>query len=497
MNNMTPLAISNNQLIEKNYGDSVPSYINYDDILKSKIKILKQKIESISSEVSKKSFEGNDDFGHIIHKKNIETFYPSTLKELSEYVLMSQQTKIPLVCRGQGHSTFGQAQMASGLVIDLSKFNKVQEPQTDRITIECGAKWKDVLKVCLQSGLTPPVLTDYLGLSVGGVLSVGGISGHTHQHGTVADNVLELKVMTMDRKVHQCSRTENADLFNASLTTLGQFTIILEATIKLVPAPKTCHGHAMFYDDLQTYIEDQTYLVKNKLCDYVEGHIIKLDFDHPINESLSKVTNKEWVYMIEAVQYDKGTTDKPSHDQGNLRPIFTKENEVPYKDFANRMKPGVKFLKTQGSWHQQHPWINLFLPSDQVLNVVNDLMKTISPEDTGGWPILMYPINKSALSCEYFQTPESDIIWVLAMLRNSADQQTTDKLIEKNRLLYGEVKKNGGKMYPIGAIPMEYNDWKNHFGNQWKVFKQLKKEADPYYLLGMGQGIFKHKEKSI
>ena len=36
-------------------------------------------------------------------------------------------------------------------------------------------------------GLTPPVLTDYLHLSVGGTISVGGIGGATSRFGTQAD----------------------------------------------------------------------------------------------------------------------------------------------------------------------------------------------------------------------------------------------------------------------------------------------------------------------
>lgn len=488
----TPSTKSSNQLIENNYEVLLPLQIARDVYIKSQLDILKQEVESRTSEVSQKSFKGNDDFGHIIHKKNIETFSPSTLKELSELVLMAQHSKIPLVCRGQGHSTFGQAQIENELVLDLSQFSKIQAPATDRITVECGAKWKDILKLSLQHGLTPPVLTDYLELSAGGVISVGGLSGQTHEQGTVADNVLALKVMTMDGKVHHCSRTENTDLFNASLTTLGQFTIILEATIKLVPAPKSCHVYSLYYDDLQTFIEDQTFLVKNKVCNYLEGQIVKLGLNPSIDESLSAVTKKDWCYMIEAALYDDETSDKPTLDIKSLHPLLVKDEEKNYYDFTNRMKPGVKFLKNQGSWDQQHPWINLFLPSDQIFNVVNDMMKTISLEDTGGWPILMYPINKAALSCEYFQTPQSEIIWVLAILRNSPDSLTTEKLIEKNRLLYGVVNKIGGKMYPIGAIPMDSNDWKKHFGTQWKAIKQLKKESDPYHLLGRGMGIFKH-----
>ena len=37
--------------------------------------------------------------------------------------------------------------------------------------------WATVLDAALASGTTPPVLNDYMHLSVGGTLSVGGIGG--------------------------------------------------------------------------------------------------------------------------------------------------------------------------------------------------------------------------------------------------------------------------------------------------------------------------------
>jgi FAD/FMN-containing dehydrogenase len=44
----------------------------------------------------------------------------------------------------------------------------------DRIVLDAGATWRDVLTVALPQGLTPPVLPEYLDLSVGGTIAAGG-----------------------------------------------------------------------------------------------------------------------------------------------------------------------------------------------------------------------------------------------------------------------------------------------------------------------------------
>lgn len=468
------------------YGNSFPKDISHEGFL-SKTEVNPNSSELKASSVSLKRFSSNDDFGHHIHKECLGTFFPSTVEEISRIISYAKQAKIPLTCRGSGHSTYGQAQVDQGIIIDFGRFCKVNAPQKDRITVECGAKWKDIVKTTLQEGLTPPVLTDYLGLSAGGVLSVGGLGGQTHQSGTVADNVLELKVITMDGQVRNCSPQENKALFDASLTTLGQFVIILEATIKLVPAPKTCQYISLFYDDLQTYMEDQALLAKTKTCQYLEGQIVKSGVNPLMDSSAATASKKEWYFMIEAVVYQ----DHPPLDLGKLHPVSTQTESKSYADFIHRLKPGVKFLKANKSWHQCHPWIDVLLPHETAFKVVSEVLGTLTLEDTGGWPILMYPLDKSKLGCPYFQTPESDTIWLFDILRHAPDPQSAEKMVQRNRAIYERVLANGGTMYPISSIPLNRSDWKKHFGKQWVSFKVLKKEHDPLSLLGLGRSIFK------
>lgn len=440
-------------------------------------------------------FQSNDDFGHIKKEKCYCTFSPMTFEQLYKIVIeFAQKIKIPINCRGQAYSTGGQAQVKNGILIDFSNLNKIYPPKNEEMSVkvECGALWKDVVDECLKFELTPPVLPDFLGLSVGGVLSVGGISGQTHQHGLVADNVIELKVMTLDGKIHSCSKTQNTDLFNASLATLGQFTIILEATLKLIPAPNKCKTFFFYYDDLNNFMKNQTDLIKNKVFNYLQGHIVpSLN-----NQSPSNVT-KNWGFVIEAAHYQYDDLERFPFDFGTLKTINVICEEKSYKDFIFRREPSVDLFKKNGSWYHPHPSIQVFIPQDHAYKIVNGLMKSLTLNETGGWPISLSPFNKSALSalsCPYFQTPDSEIFWSFSILRHAKDDQTAEEMIQKNRMLYDKIAAIGGKIYPTGSTPMFKNDWKAQYGTQWKEFKNLKKE-DHLYLLGRGPGIFKHKEK--
>lgn len=92
----------------------------------------------------------------------------------------------------------------------------------DRAVVQAGARWSEVLKATPPLGLTPPVLTDYLELSIGGTLSADGLGGATHRHGAQVDTIGELEVVTGAGDRVACSPTRHADLFRAVPAGLGQ-----------------------------------------------------------------------------------------------------------------------------------------------------------------------------------------------------------------------------------------------------------------------------------
>ena len=112
--------------------------------------------------------------------------------------------------------------------------------QPRHVVVDAGATWKNVLDATLKQGLTPPVLTNYLGLSIGGTLAVSGIGGSSSRYGMQTDNVLELDVVTGDGKELTCSATSNPDIFAGVLAGVGQCAIITRATLGLVLAPERC-----------------------------------------------------------------------------------------------------------------------------------------------------------------------------------------------------------------------------------------------------------------
>jgi cytokinin dehydrogenase len=92
---------------------------------------------------------------------------------------------------------YGQSQVRDGVVVDnMTPLNKIVAIGSDCVSVEADLTWRYLLRACLQHGVIPPVLTDLLSRSIGGTLSVGGVSGTSFRYGAPVDNILDLDVVT-------------------------------------------------------------------------------------------------------------------------------------------------------------------------------------------------------------------------------------------------------------------------------------------------------------
>src|SRR5262249_62246288 len=98
-----------------------------------------------------------------------------------------QELKVAM--RGQGHSFFGQTQVAGGLVVDSSSLNGVHIVKSGAggtAEIGPGSKWHPVLMAANAQKLPVPVIADTF-LSVRGTICTGGFGVTPYNLGVQAD----------------------------------------------------------------------------------------------------------------------------------------------------------------------------------------------------------------------------------------------------------------------------------------------------------------------
>jgi FAD/FMN-containing dehydrogenase len=213
------------------------------------------------------------DFGHVVHKKPAAVLRPSDAQDIATLVQFANRQGLKIATRGQGHSFFGQTQVADGVVIDSSSLKAVRIVKSGAggtAEIGVGSKWHPVLMAANDQKLTVPVVTDTF-LSVGGTISTGGFGVTTYNLGLQVDHVLELEVVTGDGQIVTCSDERNSDLFNAMLGGLGQCGIITKVVMRLMDAPTNVLFVKMDYDDFQSASADLALLAKEGRFHHLDG----------------------------------------------------------------------------------------------------------------------------------------------------------------------------------------------------------------------------------
>jgi FAD/FMN-containing dehydrogenase len=427
-----------------------------------------------------------DDFGHIVHERPVAVLLPGSIQDIVEMVRYARRHGLQVAMRGNGHSPFGQSQVEAGIVIDSSSLADVQLGSSGGsawVDAGPGAHWRAVLQAALPQGLTPPVLTDYQDLTVGGTLSVGGIGGTSQTFGVQADNVIELEVVTGEGDRVACSESLRPNLFNAVLAGLGQCALIVRARVRLIAAPAQVTIFNLFYDDIEVYVRDQLLLLRQGRFEHLQGQVV------------ANAAGTGWRFMIEAGAF---FTPPQSPDTAALlaglndvRADMTSLTES-YSDYVFRLDPTIAFLIAIGVWGFPHPWIDLFVPASSAASFVGGIVSSLTLADTGNGPILFYPVDSRRMRRPFFRLPDERYCFEFSILRTadpSVPSSVPDMLAD-NRAIYDQLVQIGGTRYGNGAIPFERRDWRRHFGDQWPALAAAKGRFDPDRVLTPGQGIF-------
>ena len=141
-----------------------------------------------------------------------------------------------LIARGNGRS-YGDAALNPDLTLSMLGMDRMQafDAETGRLTCEAGVLLADVLDTFVPRGWFPPVVPGTKFVTIGGMIAADVHGKNHHRDGSFGAHVESLTLVTADGKVRECSRSEHADLFRATVGGMGLTGVILSATFRLKP----------------------------------------------------------------------------------------------------------------------------------------------------------------------------------------------------------------------------------------------------------------------
>ncbi len=438
------------------------------------------------------------DFGKVRKYRPLAVLKPANSDDVVTAINFCRSEKIPLAARGHAHSAGGQMMVRGGLVIDMKSMDKICEITDNFITVEGGIAWSEVLIAAIDRGLTPPVVTDWLSVSIGGTVSMGGFGFMSFHRGTQMDHLLELEVVTGKGEKIVCSPTLNREIFDLVRGTHGQFALITRAKIPLEPAPDSVRMVQAAYGSVEDLLHDISRLSRGHKVDLIHGFAAekttqsvmtrmnstdKINLDTEVVESALQNLDGNWVYNLEISDLLGAELEGPRADLSKLNhlPGCIDIWDISWKEFCFRLPPLIIEEELQGA--APHPELTVFIPfSGGGVELMKSEFKRLHPiDDIGGGPVLFFPLNSKLVTAPYLRLPSKDHSFFLGLLRR-ADPPTPERINQQildNESIYNKVLDVGGVRYLPDTLPENQEFWSQHFDKLWSSMYAYKSRYDP------------------
>ena len=150
---------------------------------------------------------------------------PTTPEEVAASIQHARAEGLPLAVRSGGHNALGFGNSDGGVVLDVSRLDRVELLGDDRVRIGAGSTWGAAATALAEHGLAI-TSGDTISVGVGGLTQAGGIGWMVRKYGLTIDSLLAAEVVTAAGDVVRASATENTDLFWALRGGAGNFGVV-------------------------------------------------------------------------------------------------------------------------------------------------------------------------------------------------------------------------------------------------------------------------------
>jgi decaprenylphospho-beta-D-ribofuranose 2-oxidase len=141
-----------------------------------------------------------------------------------------------LIARGNGRA-YGDAAINPEMTLLMNACDRFLEFDTRTGIVECeaGTLLSDLLEVVVPRRWFPPVVPGTKFVTIGGLIAADVHGKNHHLDGSFGRHVESLRLAMADGAVVNCSRSENSEIFAATLGGMGLTGVILSARIRLRP----------------------------------------------------------------------------------------------------------------------------------------------------------------------------------------------------------------------------------------------------------------------
>jgi decaprenylphospho-beta-D-ribofuranose 2-oxidase len=159
---------------------------------------------------------------------------PTTAEEIAEAFAEVRKDGRSLALRGAGCSYGDAATNSGGLVLDLTRMNRLLsfDPATGVAEVEPGATVRDLWRCSIGHGYWPKVVSGTMAVSMGGAAAMNIHGKNNYALGSFGECVRSFDLLTPRGDLVTCSRQQEPDLFHAAISGFGMLGCMTRLTIE-------------------------------------------------------------------------------------------------------------------------------------------------------------------------------------------------------------------------------------------------------------------------
>lgn len=415
------------------------------------------------------------DFGKLIHSDPRAVCEPTTTDGLQSLIHYAHEHQLPLTLHGNGMSQNGQSlAIPGGLILSMKHFNRAYEAEKQSIWVEANTSWGSLLEQSLKQSLIPYVFPYNCHLSIGGVLSAGGIGSSSFKFGSAIAHVNSLEVLQANGDLVQVDK--QSPLMQACLGGQGRFGLITKACIALRPCCQSVRTFFLVYLDKETWLQDLL-SCKNK-ADYIESFCTPAVQGTKLSAK-GRLPFAQWLYGIHvSVEYDQYAPDFSDLALNPWKVLHIQDESI--HAYVHRHDSRFSTMKMTGQWELAHPWYECYVSAAQLDNL-EEILATL-PIHYASLVHIVAIANPAPTG--FLILPREKNIFSFMILNPGLPKALIPSCLDTIKDLDARLLPQGGKRYLSGFIgeAPDREFWQNHFGERYSDWLNLKKIYDPHHI---------------
>jgi len=377
---------------------------------------------------------------------------------------------------GNGRSYGDSCLNSAGYLLDargLDRFIRF-DPVEGTLACEAGVLLSEILDLVVPRGWFLPVTPGTAHVTVGGAIANDVHGKNHHRTGTFGCHVRRLELLRSEGTRHLCSRTENADLFRATVGGLGLTGLILWAELSLRPvASEAMEVRTTRFGNLEEFAalsaqadQDHEYTVAWVDClargDSL-GRGLFMAGDHAAGNSVPRIKPRLDMPVDPPFPLVNGLSLRLFNLLYYHRPVSRGLHRQHYRDFLyplDRISRWNRMYGRRGFMQYQ-----CVVPRKSGTDVIGELLGQISASGTGSF-LTVLKVFGDIESPGTLSFPRPGL--TLALDFPNRGKRTLDLLDDLDRV----VVDAGGAVYPAKDARMSSNAFKSYFP-RWLEFEEF------------------------